>query len=150
MKILSNSKIANYSLISALGLVVVLMLSSFLVRIVTPPISSQLGEKIEKTNETEKVIQVNVLNACGKTGLASEVKNYLLERGFDVVEIGNYDAALDRSIVVDRVGDSNSSNQVAYALGIDDSYVTTEIDSTLFVRSTVIIGKDYFSLKPFN
>lgn len=150
MKILSNSKIANYCLISAFSLVVVLMLSSFLIRIVTPPISAELSAKIEKANEMEQIIQVNVLNACGKTGLANDVKNYLLKRGFDVVEIGNYDVSLDISIVVDRVGDLKSSNQVAYALGIDNSYVTTEIDSTLFVRSTVIIGRDYFSLKPFN
>jgi len=149
MKILSKNKIANYSLIASLGLLVILMLSSFVIRITTPPISAAVDAPA-KISEIEQFIQVNVLNACGKTGLASEVKNYLLERGFDVVEIGNYDVPLENSVVIDRVGDVNSSRKVAYAMGIKDSFVTTEIDSALYVRSTIIVGKDYFTLKPFS
>jgi hypothetical protein len=150
MKILTNNKIANYSLIVGLGLIVIVMLSSFIFRLTSEPVSAQLSEDTEKMNEIEQVIQVNVLNACGKSGLANDVKNYLLERGFDVVEIGNYDIPLDNSVVIDRLGDSTSSYSVANALGVTKSFVTSEIDSTLYVRSTIIIGKDYYTLRPFS
>ena len=149
MKILSKNKIANYFLIASLGLLVILMLSSFIFRISNPPISAAVVST-DRINELEQFIQVNVLNACGKAGLANNVKNYLLERGFDVVEIGNYDVPLENSVIIDRVGDANSSKKVAYAMGIKDSFVMTEIDSAMYVRSTIIIGKDYFTLKPFS
>ena len=150
MKILSENKVTNYFFIVALGLLVVVMLSSFIMRLVNPPISAELDADIEKTNEIEQKIQINVLNGCGKDGLAGKVKMYLIERGFDVVSIGNYSDVLEKSVVVDRIGDLKSSSRVAYAMGINDSYVTSEIDSTLYVRSTIIVGKDYFELKPFS
>jgi hypothetical protein len=129
------------------------MLSSFIFRIAAPPVSAEVDlsmEDADMCSPSEQIIQVNVLNACGKTGLASEVKTYLLERGFDVVEIGNYSGEMENSVIIDRIGDSLSSKKVAYAMGIQDAYVTSDIDSSLFVRATVVIGKDYFSLKSFN
>ena len=149
MKILSNNKTANYTFISALGILVILMLSSFVVRFFNPPTSSELSADIQKTNEIEYAIQVNVLNACGKDGLAKQVKEYLVQRGYDVVEIANYHKSIDNSMVIDRVGDLSSNSKVAYAVGIDQSFITTDIDSSQFVRSTIVIGKDYFTLKPF-
>ena len=149
MKILTNNKITNYLFITSLGLVVILMLSSLVIRFTSPPVLSELDDNVNKINEMETRIQVNVLNACGKSGLANAIKTYLVERGFDVVEIGNFSDTLNKSMIVDRVGDIKSSQQVAYALGIPEVYVTTEIDSSLFVRSTIIVGKDYFELKPF-
>ncbi len=150
MKILSDNKIGNLALILGLSLCVVLMLSSFITRIITPPVETELDLDTQPTNEIEQVIQVNVLNACGKTGLARNIQNFLMERGYDVVSIGNYDQELDNSIVIDRLGDMSSANKVAYALGVDETSITSGIDSTMFVRATVIVGKDYLQLKPFN
>ena len=150
MKILSDNKIGNLALILGLSLCVVLMLSSFITRIITPPVETELDLDTQPTNEIEQVIQVNVLNACGKAGLARNIQNFLMERGYDVVSIGNYDQELDNSIVIDRLGDISSANKVAYALGVDETSITSGIDSTMFVRATVIVGKDYLQLKPFN
>jgi calcineurin-like phosphoesterase len=150
MKILSDNKIGNLALILGLSLCVVLMLSSFITRIITPPVETELDLDTQPTNEIEQVIQVNVLNACGKAGLARNIQNFLMERGYDVVSIGNYDQELDNSIVIDRLGDMSSANKVAYALGVDETSITSGIDSTMFVRATVIVGKDYLQLKPFN
>lgn len=150
MKILSDNKIGNLALILGLSLCVVLMLSSFITRIITPPVETELDVNTQPTNEIEQVIQVNVLNACGKAGLARNIQNFLMERGYDVVSIGNYDQELDNSIVIDRLGDMSSANKVAYALGVDETSITSGIDSTMFVRATVIVGKDYLQLKPFN
>jgi hypothetical protein len=150
MKILSNNKIINYTFIFALGILVILMISSFIIRVSNPPVSSELANDVQKTNEIECAIQVNVLNACGKDGLAKQVKDFLIERGFDVVEIANYSEHIDNSIVIDRIGDYSSTNKVAYAMGIDPNCITTDIDSSQFVRSTIVIGRDYFTLKPFS
>ena len=149
MRLLSNNKTANYTFISALGILVVLMISSFIVRAFNPPISSELADHIQKTNEIECAIQVNVFNACGKDGLAKQVKDYLIQRGFDVVSIANYHETLDNSMVLDRMGDLSTTNKVAYAMGMNQNSITTDIDSSQFVRASIVIGKDYFTLKPF-
>ncbi len=150
MQIISSNKTANILLLSALGLIVIVMLSSFINRMfISPPIDPMLDKEIE-ASENEVVIQVNILNACGETGLAARVKDYMRFRGFDVVEIGNYHRIEESSIVFDRLGDLRSARKVAYALGISDSNVVSSIDSNLYLRSTIIIGKDFALLKPFN
>ncbi|MBM2814529.1 MAG: hypothetical protein HW421_1291 [Ignavibacteria bacterium] len=136
-------------LLAGLSVTVVLMLSSFLFRtVISPPVDPNLDDNIQK-NTVEEVIQVNVLNASGVQGLAARVRNFLRARGFDVVEIGNYPESSENSIIIDKVGDVNSALKVAYALGIGDTLVTTKIDSALFLRTSIIIGKDFASLKPF-
>jgi len=57
-------------------------------------------------------------------------------RNFDVVEVGNFSEILPNTKIIDRVGDFASAKKVAKALGIADSLITTNIDSTLFVRNT--------------
>lgn len=93
-------------------------------------------------------IQVNVLNACGADGVAKEVADFLRARKFDVPEYGNAEHIEQHSIVIDRVGDSLSALKVAYALGIPGDRVTTNIDSSLYLRATVVIGADYKGLRP--
>ncbi len=144
-----QTKQFNYITIVILSVLVFLMLSSFISRmVIEPPVDSSLDPNIVKSTAQE-VIQVNVLNACGETGLAGKVRNFLRSRGYDVVEIGNYEPTLEKSMVIDRLGDPNSSMKVAYALGINDSLVYSEIDSNMFLRSSVVIGRDFPDLKPF-
>lgn len=141
-------KALNITAITILSIVVVTMLSSFLLRVSTPPVDSHISLETAKINPQD-VIQVNVLNACGVTGLASQAKEYLRNRGFDVVEVGNYSEKVEKSQILDRLGDPESAKKVAFAVGISDSCITQQIDSALFLRSTIIIGKDFASLKPF-
>ncbi len=134
----------------AFGLIVIVMLSSFINRvIIAPPVDSKIEEGAN-SSENDLVIQVNVLNACGETGLAAKAMEFLRLRGFDVVEIGNYPKKEEKSLVLDRLGDLRSARKVAYAMGIPDTLVVSAVDSNLFVRSTVVIGKDFPLLKPFN
>ncbi len=134
----------------AFGLIVIVMLSSFINRvIIAPPVDSKIEEGAN-SSENDLVIQVNVLNACGETGLAAKAMEFLRLRGFDVVEIGNYPKKEEKSFVLDRLGDLRSARKVAYAMGIPDTLVVSAVDSNLFVRSTVVIGKDFPLLKPFN
>ena len=129
------------------SLVVLAMLSSFVVRIaISPPVDPTLDGPGRESN---KIIQINVLNANGVRGIAAQAKLFLRSRGFDVVEIGNHKKILEKSIIYDRVGDMKSADKVAYALGIKDSMIYSRVDSNLFLRCTVVIVKDFNNLKPF-
>lgn len=143
MKIFSNTVIAIF------GIVVLIMLLAFILKMINPkPSDPNLDKNIVKNTATE-VIQINILNASGIKGIASTAKDYLRSKGFDVVEIGNYIKQVDNSFILDRVGDSSSAAKVAFAIGISDTLVKVKIDSTLFVRNSIILGKDYSKLKPF-
>ncbi|MGE3802156.1 MAG: LytR C-terminal domain-containing protein [Candidatus Kapaibacterium sp.] len=93
-------------------------------------------------------IQINVVNACGADGVAKKFSEFLRARKFDVPEYGNAEEVRFQSMVIDRVGDSVSAQKVAYALGIPSERVVTEIDSSLYVRATVVVGSDYTTLRP--
>lgn len=149
MKFKFGKKHLNYLIISFLTIVVTVMATSFVLRIaVAPPVSASIDSSIAKSTAQE-VIQVNILNACGTKGLASKAKDFLRARGFDVVEIGNSEEIINNSMIIDRLGDKKSALQVAYAVGIKDSLIVSEIDSNMFLRSTIVIGNDYRELKPF-
>ncbi|MFN3194674.1 MAG: LytR C-terminal domain-containing protein [Chlorobiota bacterium] len=124
----------------------VLMMFSFIVRLNSTPIDTDISSELSQNSFNNK-IQVNVLNACGEPGLAAKVRNQLRELGFDVVEIGNNNTNLEESIVIDRLGDRLSSYKVSRALGINEKSITQNIDSTLYLRSTVVLGSDYKKLR---
>lgn len=145
MKKLQISHIIKISL-PILSVVTILFLVSTLVNATSRSVDGQLDKR---SGEVAESIQVNILNACGEDGLASKARKYLRKRGFDVVEIGNYPGLLDKSVVIDRLGDRRSALKTAYAFGVNDSLVYKNIDSTLFVRNTLIIGKDYKNLNAF-
>jgi hypothetical protein len=106
---------------------------------------------IERTDLFVKAgehIQVNVVNACGVTGMAGKFTEFLRARKFDVPEYSTSKTTEAHSKVIDRVGDTLSARKVAYALGIATERIETEIDSSLFLRATVVIGQDYQALRP--
>jgi hypothetical protein len=130
-------------------IVVLIFIISMVYRfLVGPPVDPTLDNNIEKLSVTE-VIQINVLNASKVKGLAGEIRDYLRSKGFDVVDVGNYTGDCDSSFVIDRLGDMSSAKKVAFALGIPDSLIFQDIDSSLFLRGTVVIGKNYKTLKPY-
>lgn len=142
----SKSLIVNFSLISSI-IILGILLTSFVFRVwISPPVDSEL----EGDTPLEKIIQVNVLNATGKPGLANNIRIYLRDRGFDVVEVDNYSQLSNKTIIYDRVGDRIATHKLAYALGVKDTLIIPEIDSSLYLKATIIVGKDYKSLKPFN
>lgn len=96
-------------------------------------------------------IQVEVLNGCGESGLASKMTDYLRERGFDVVKNGNYDTFdVERTHVLNRIDDPRAARQIARALGLAENAVVPQPDPGLFVEASVVIGCDYESVAPFS
>jgi hypothetical protein len=136
--------------IGTIGSIVAIMFFSFMHRMfVSPPIESVVVEDVGAKKELQ-TIQVSIFNACEVPGLAAKTREYLRQRGFDVVSISNYKEKLDKSIICDRMGSMDTAGKVAYAMGICDSLVVSKVDSGLFVHASIILGEDFFKLKPFN
>ncbi len=94
-------------------------------------------------------IQLDVLNGCGAAGAAVQFTSYLRGRGYDVVEVRNYKTFdLTESLVIDRVGNMENAERVAYALGIKKQNILQQMNPDYYVDVSVVIGKDYGSLKP--
>lgn len=97
-----------------------------------------------------EIIQVEVRNGCGISGLAARTTMFLRRRGFDVVEVGDHTSFDEEfSTVIDRVGDLESAAKVANALGIPEERIEQEIRPDYFLDASVVIGRDYESLRPF-
>ena len=87
-------------------------------------------------------IRVEVLNGGGQSGLARETTGYLRDRGFDVVEVGNWTTfEEDSTFVLARSGDLEVARRVAEALGV--SRVVEQPDPNLFVDVSVVLGRDW-------
>lgn len=106
----------------------------------------------EDEEHVAEVIKVEVLNACGVQGLANQMADYLREQDFDVVNVGNYSGGfdLDRTFVFDRVSlNAFYARKVGKSLGVERAQVAPQLDSSLQLMVTVLIGKDYSKLDLF-
>lgn len=130
------------------GLAVMVLLYGLVTRTLVPP-----ANPTRATDTTELVgtiIQVEVRNGAGIDHLAAETTHYLRQRGFDVVDVGNYETfQQDHSIVIDRVGDLKAARRVAEALGLPPDRVRQDIQRQYYLDASVVIGHDYKQLRPF-
>ncbi|MEG8945749.1 LytR C-terminal domain-containing protein [Rosettibacter firmus] len=95
------------------------------------------------------IIQVEVLNGCNVSGVADRFTEYLRNNGFDVVNIGNYiNNDMDETIIIDRTGRKANAYKVAEALGVKRENVIQQLNDNYFLDVSIIIGKDYYNLKP--
>jgi hypothetical protein len=95
------------------------------------------------------VIQVEVLNGAGASGIAAQGTRYLRGRGFDVVYQGNHEP-VGRTRVVDRIGDPEPARRVAASLGFEIDRVSSEPDPSRDVDVSVILGPDHTDLRPYH
>lgn len=131
------------------GLLAVLLLYAFGMRVLTPRVDPQ--RESENSALVGHTIQVEVRNGCGVRDLAAIATQFLRRHGFDVVETGNYSRSdVLFSKVVDRVGDPASAIKVARILGIPEERVEQDVQEELFLDASIIIGHDYQSLRPFD
>jgi len=109
------------------------------------------GDDEEDENKLPGIIQLEVMNGCGITGVAEKFTNYLRQNNFDVVQVGNYKSfSIDNTLVVDRTGNKNNALRVAEVLGIDSKNVIQQINNDYFLDVSLIIGKDFNRLNPYN
>lgn len=102
-------------------------------------------------NKASAIVQVEVLNGCGVSGVADTITDFLRKNNFDVVQTGNYTSFdMDKSLVIDRTGNKANAEKVAASLGIDKKNIVQQINNDYLLDCSVVIGKDYFQLKPYN
>ena len=98
--------------------------------------------------ETDKPLIVEVLNASGRKGLASSLKQYLREQNnkgllrVDVIDTGNYPSLQDTSFIIDYSGKLVQVTQVSRAIGINGE-IRRETSSTAICDSRIVLGKDF-------
>ncbi|HEX7573291.1 MAG TPA: LytR C-terminal domain-containing protein [Bacteroidota bacterium] len=132
-------------IIGALGLLVLVLAYSFASRMIfRPPV-----DPVRSGSTTPGTIQLDVLNGCGAPGAGTSATAYLRARGFDVVEYRNYRSFdVPQSLVIDRAGNRENAEKVAYALGIRKGNIIQQINQDYYVDVSVLLGRDYPTLKP--
>ncbi len=96
-------------------------------------------------------IWVEILNGNGVAGVAADYTEYLRDQGFDVQRTDNADNfSYQNTLVVARTSNLDKAFAVAEALLLDTSTVRTEIDTSLQLDVTVILGNDYNQLPVYN
>lgn len=110
--------------------------------------TQEVVQNINKDVPSE-IIQVEVLNGCGVSGLADRFTYYLRDKGFDVVNKGNYiQFDIEKTIVIDRIGNTANAKEVAKSLGVNQNSIITQINEDYFLDVSVILGADYYTLTP--
>jgi len=62
-------------------------------------ISSQINESSESAKQNKEDVEIQILNGSEVSGLASKIKNKLIENGFSKVDIGNAEEATPSTII---------------------------------------------------
>ena len=97
-------------------------------------------------------IKVEVLNGCGEKGIAAKISDFLRTEHIDVVRSENADNFdYEMTFLIQRSYDFTNLKTVAAALDFDinnEDRVITQPSSTADVDLTLILGKDYRSVKP--
>lgn len=131
--------------IGFLSILLIVLLVALTTRIIYPRIFNERTE--ENSQLISEIIQIEVLNGCGISGIANSYTGLLRANGFDVVETGNFDHFnLEETIVISRSGVMDNAKRVAAALGIDEINVLREESPDFFLDVTVVIGHDYETL----
>ncbi len=103
-------------------------------------------ENIQKQKSTA-MIQVEVLNGCGISGVADKFTDFLRKHHFDVVQEGNYRSFdVDNTLVIDRTGNKQVAEKVAEALGVKKKNIIQQVDKDYLLDVSVVIGRDFNSL----
>jgi hypothetical protein len=100
----------------------------------------------------EHKIQIEILNGCGKSGVAKIFQKYLREQGFDVLNTENYVKnrkvfwQVEKSFVIDQIGVEEQAKTVAKSLGIPVELIESRQNPNAIYDVSVVIGKDYKNL----
>lgn len=97
-----------------------------------------------KPQNVQQLVQIEVLNGCGVAGVGDKFTDVIRKKGFDVVNTGNYISFdIDKTFIIDRLGNIETAYRVADSLDIDKKLVINQINKNYFLDLTIVVGKDY-------
>ncbi|MAL18490.1 MAG: hypothetical protein CL670_03450 [Balneola sp.] len=131
--------------IGFLSVLLIVLVAALFTRIIYPRI---FNERAELQSELiSEIIQIEVLNGCGISGIANSYTGLLRKNGFDVVETGNFETFdLQETIIISRSGVMDNAYRVANALGVSQANVIRESSPDFYLDVSVIIGHDFEKL----
>jgi hypothetical protein len=153
IKISNNKKKEHYSknLTLNASIIILILINVYLGYTTTKTVTSYYNNnqyELSKDSTASK-IQIEVLNGCGKTGVAEKLTDYLRAKGFDVVRLGNYRSfEIENSIVISRNDKIQNAEKVATVVGLNYENVIQQINPEYLLDVTFILGKDYKNLIP--
>lgn len=138
-------------IIAVLAAVVIVFLLSLVWRIVLHNRGTRTESEpfTQRSEPLREIVRVEVLNGCGVGGIAAKFTDYLRDQGFDVVNTDNYrNFDVDSSFIIDRRSMRRIyGNKLAETLGISPHRVEPILNEALELEATLVVGKDYRSLK---
>ena len=123
---------------AVLGVLAAFALVAFLIRSGGTP---ALGDHLYPVPGSDDHVEVEVLNATGKLGVARVGTRALRRNGFDVVFFGNADTTTDSTKLLVRRGSREPAEAIRKALGMGK--IVVDPDSTRRVDVTVLLGADW-------
>lgn len=131
--------------IGFLSVLLIVLIAALFTRLIYPRIFNERAELQSKL--ISEIIQIEVLNGCGVSGIANAYTGLLRENGFDVVETGNFETFdLKETIIISRSGVMDNAYRVANALGVSKENVIQESSPDFYLDVSVIIGQDFEKL----
>ena len=116
------------------------------------------GEKIVQSNaeiqvskNKKNLIKVEILNGCGVNRLAARLREFLIDKNYDVIDFRDYKRFdIPTTFVIDRnYMDKRNARKVANVIGVNKKHVFPQLSPQRKLDVTVIIGKDYQDIKFF-
>ena len=140
----TNNLLLNTA-IGFLSVLLILLIGALFTRIIYPRI---FNERADIQSELiSEIIQIEVLNGCGVSGIANAYTGLLRRNGFDVVETGNFETFdVKETIIISRSGAMANALRVANALGVSEDNVILESSPDFYLDVSVIVGQDYEKL----
>jgi len=114
------------------------------------PAAEQISaERLVSATQENQPLKVEVLNASGRKGLASDVTQYLRAQynkgllSVDVLEYGNYPTEVETSSVIDYSGRLMEATQISRAIGIASEIKSEQAPASAICQARIILGKDF-------
>ena len=149
----SSRKISSFSNTILITLIIFLaIIVLFLSYSLYMKVQNISNDKNKNDNEVASaIIQIEVMNGCGVDGVAAKFTDYLRQKNFDVVQVGNYMSnSIDETLIIDRIGNRANTEKLANVLGVDKKNIIQQLNKDYFLDATLVIGKDYNKLEPLN
>jgi len=108
------------------------------------------GDAVAEDADRHDIVQLEVRNGCGVSGLAGRMRDYLAGEGLDVLDAGDWTRFdVPQTVVLNHTGDPAPARAVLAVLGLDEARTRQEIRSDYYLDVTLVIGCDYAALPPF-